>query len=479
MDRLACISVPSLALQVALRRFPPGYSEALALVAQDRPTSALVHLNRAARDQGLRVGMRYSEALSVVPDLRAVTVSEGDLQSAREEISGLLARWSPTVEPCPFDPDCFWLGTVGLERLLGNEVQWGTGVRKALALARYRSVVVIGSTRGGTYVGAKTRHRSAVFRSLEAEDRVFQKAPATIFPVSARQRRLLGLLGLHTLISVFQVPAEELSRRLGADLVRPFRLLQSWSTLPLQSKESLPEKVRSRRFDPPVLDRQVLTRHLSLLMEELLSELRLRGRLLSEWKLVLTLESGQRSEEVIRPAEPTGELSLALRLLALRLEACPLPEPVAAVDFSASDAPQPPGSGELFSPPVVRDLGRGGEALALIRAQWGNEAVVRPVLLDSHVPELSFAWEAIDKLAPPRPTSPGMASAVRRVLRDGAALPGNPAGRRLGSPCRLRVSWGPSVLDREYWFLRNARSEVAWVSRDRLTGSFRWEGIVD
>lgn len=479
MDRLACISVPALALQVALRRFPPGYAEALALVAQDRPSSALVHLNRVARDRGLRIGMRYSEALTVVPDLRAVTVSEPELRLAREEIVALLARWSPAVETCPFDPDCFWLGTAGLERLLGDEVQWGTGVRRALELARYRCVVVIGSTRGGTYVGAKTRHRSAIFRSREAEDRVFQGAPATIFPVTVRQRRLLGLLGLRSLASVFQIPAEELTQRLGADLVRPFRLLQSWSTLPLQAQERPPEKVRSRRFDPPILDRQVLTRHLSLLLESVFSELRPRGRLLSEWKLVLTLESGQETEEVLRPASPTGEVPLALRLLALRLESCPLPEPVAGVVLTASDVPTPPGTGELFAPPVVRDLRRGGEALALIRAQWGNQAVVRPVLFDSHIPELSFGWEPIVRLSPPRPSPPVMAAAVRRILRDGSALPGNPAGQRLGSSCRLKVAWGPQVMEREYWFLRNARFEVAWVSRDRLTGGFRWEGIVD
>ena len=81
MDRLACIDVHNLPLQIALRNHSqPG---PLVLVREDKPTSPILQLNRAAAALRLRIGMRYSEALSIFADLRAVVVSAEDVMTGK------------------------------------------------------------------------------------------------------------------------------------------------------------------------------------------------------------------------------------------------------------------------------------------------------------------------------------------------------------------------------------------------------------
>lgn len=481
MDRLACISLPAFPLQVALGRLPPGRGSPLAVVKEDRPTSPIVHLNRAARDQGLRVGMRYSQALSVVCDLKAVTVSAGDLAAARQEVLEVLVRWSPRVEACPFDPASFWAGAGGLSGLYGTEAQWGSSIRSALADLGYRAVVVVGLTREGTYVLGRTRRRSTVVLTPGAERRALEQAPLSVFPLSGRSRRLLEKLGLTTLASVLKLPAEDLAIRFGPDLVQDLRALEAWKDLPIQAIPVPGAPVRVLRPGFPVSDRQALVPLVAPALENLLSELRRRARRLTTLRLVLRLESGDQVSQVIRTAEPTTDGAQVLRLLDLRLAHCPLPTAVTEIRLAFEDEAQPAALGELFAPPTVRDLTRGAEALALVRARWGNEAVVRAVLADSHVPEQSYRWAEVDRLTPARPGVPGarFPTAVRRLPGKAGPSGGNPAGKRLGSFCRLQSTATGTAIDRDYWFLRLSRGEVAWVSWDRLHQETRCEGMVD
>jgi protein ImuB len=425
--------------------------------------------------------MRYSEALSLSCNLKAVTVSKRDLASARLEILEILARWSPQVEACPFDQGSFWLGAAGLAGLYGTEAQWGVSIREALAERCYRAVVVVGQTRGGTYILAKLRRRSTVIRSEEAENRAMADAPLSVVPLTMRHRRLLNKLGLKSLAEVFRIPPEELSRRFGPDLLRDLRLLEGYAKLPLQNGPAPDELVLCRRLESPVSDRQVLLPLLERQLQEALPLLARRARLLTELRIVFVLESQDLVSEVLRPAEPTTNLTTLVRLLDLRLARSVFPTSVVEIRLSFHDVVLPPSSGELFAPPTVRDLRKGAEAIALIRARWGNSCVVRPVLVDSHIPERSFRWEEVESLFPPSPQQTGtpFPTAVRRVRLGTAAETENPTGQRLGRACRLRTASAEQVIDKDYWFLRNGRREVAWVSWDRLNKTPRGEAVVD
>jgi protein ImuB len=425
--------------------------------------------------------MRYAEALSIVCDLRAVTVSDQDREAARQEIRQVLVRWSPRIEDCPVDPGSFWLGAGGLSRLFGTEAEWGASLRKALGALRWQAVVVVGWTREGTFLLARHRRRSTVVRSPGAEARALGAVPLTVLPLTPRARRLLGRLGFSTWAGLSQASPGALARRFGPDLLAEVRKLQSLAVVPVQTEEPVPGVFRSRKLDFPVTDHQALADLLAAPLTEALGTLGRRGRLAAELRLAFSLETGDVVAEVLRPASPTADPKTLLRLAGLRLAQTVFGAGVVEIRLVLEDVPLPPGSGDLFAPPVVRDPVRGAEALALVRAQCGNASVVRAVLADSHVPGLSYRWEPTDRPGVPAPRPPvvPLLTAVRRVPLGPPADRGAPAGRRLGGPFRLQSGAAGDRIDREYWFLAGARGEVQWVYWDRLSRKAGWEGVVD
>lgn len=425
--------------------------------------------------------MRYSEALVLEPGLRAVTVTPQSLAEVRQEILEVLHRWSPAVEVCPFDQGGFWVSAGGLGALYGSESAWGASLREALADRNLRAVVVVGWTREGTYILARSRRRSAVVRTVQAEEAALSRAPLKAFPLALRPRRLLDRLGIRTWADLTRIPAGDLIRRFGPDLAAEVRRLRDWSTLPLQTPEVREPWTGERRFDSPVTDRNLLALELLEPLNGVLAGLDARGRLASEWRLVLEFEDGPRAAEVLRPADPTLRRRTWQTLLELRLARLEFRSGVTGVRMAVLEVPLPPCSGDLFAPPPVRDKKRGGEALALVRARWGDSAAVRPVLVDRHLPEHSYQWEPI--LRPsgpqPKPPAPGEGAAVRRVPIQRGSLGSSPAGQRFVGPCIFTLDTPEGPVDREYWFLRTVRKEVHWVSWDRLEKKAVWEGVVD
>jgi protein ImuB len=320
-----------------------------------------------------------------------------------------------------------------------------------------------------------------LIRSPEAEDRVTQGAPLAVFPLALKSRRLLEKLGIRTLKALSTLAEADLVPRFGPEFLQDLRQLEVLTTLPLQNEEEAPPLTLSARLEAPALDHGRLFPVLEVLLSQAFDLLAPRGRLLAELRLVFVLESGAVITEVLRPAQPTAHRPTLVRLADFRLSRQDFPEPVAELRIGVSDVKAPPSTGELFAPPVVRDELRGAEALALIRAQWGNDAVVRPVLVDHYAPELSYRWESVDGLTPSTPAGAASgSSAVRRVFWSGPTHE-NPSGQRLSGPLVLQVTAVEPTppIDREYWFLRDRRGEVVWVSRDRHTGQPSLEGWVD
>ena len=70
MDRLACVDVRALPLQLLLRRHPDWAAHPVAVVAEDKPQGLILWVNEKAHRAGLLPGFRYAAGLSLASDLR-------------------------------------------------------------------------------------------------------------------------------------------------------------------------------------------------------------------------------------------------------------------------------------------------------------------------------------------------------------------------------------------------------------------------
>jgi protein ImuB len=184
-----------------------------------------------------------------------------------------------------------------------------------------------------------------------------------------------------------------------------------------------------------------------------------------------------------------------LDLVRLRLESVGLAAGVIEIDLEASGQPATPEQMQLFTEHQQRDLDAGNRALARLRAELGDGAVVRAVLRKGHLPEARFSLERMERLQTPRPRQVDVPTLVRRVFSRPQALPPAPrpshddgwliSGVVRGSvadqtgPYILSGGWWVREVRRDYYFVETRRGELLWVYYDRRRRGWFLHGRVE
>ena len=536
MPPTACVDVGALPLQLLLRRHPGWQRQPVAVVSEDKPLGTVVAVNRRARAAGVRVGMRYAAALTLVSHLHAGTISPDELAVGVRLIRKRLLTISPRVEwggSDWADPGVFWLEAAGLRRHYPSGVALADTIGRLLRAAGLVAAVVLGHTRLGTYLLARESVAHSGFRPRVVDDEAGERAaiaalPLDRLPLEPAARDLLEKLGVATVEHFLRLPYGELLRRFGAPVAELHRTACAAPAVPVQGSGAPLPLLQRRRLTYRASDAERLLRHCRVLLDRLLDRLQQGERAVTELQLQLLLEDGSRRHESIRPASPTRRRRLLLDLLALRLRALDLTAGVEELAIDARHTPLPGGQGELFRTSSRRDPAAGAAALASIRAEFGNAAVACAVLKEAHLPEAQYRWQPVDRLveAQPRPLTAPAIPLVRRVLacpqpivaarRPETALAGparfgprhSDAGRcdpahtgarrahRHCGPFLVSSGWwwastGPTGdgprhggapdghADRAYYFINSADGAWEWVYYDRLTRRWYRHGWVE
>ncbi|MDE0445785.1 MAG: hypothetical protein OXH96_03855 [Spirochaetaceae bacterium] len=458
MPPTACVDVGALPLQLLLRRHPGWKRQPVAVVSEDKPLGTVTAVNRRARAAGVRVGMRYAAALSLVSHLHAGTISPAELATGVRLIRERLLTISPRVEwggSGWADPGVFWLEAAGLRRHYPSGDALADTIGRLLRSAGLVAAVVLGHTRLGTCLLAQESVARGGCRPLVVADADGERAaiatlPLDRLPLEPAARDLLEKLGVATVEHFLRLPYAELLRRFGAPVAELSRTACAPS-LPVQGHDTPPPLLQRRRLTYRASDAERLLRHCRVLLDRLLDRLQQGTRAVAELQLQLLLEDGSRRHELIRPASPTRRRRLLLDLLALRLRALDLTAGVEELALDARHTPLPAGQGELFRTSQGRDPAAGAAALAGIRAEFGDAAVACAVLQESHLPEAQYRWQPVGTLPAPRPptvTAPGV-PLIRRVLarpQEIAVTGGRPRTRRRPRYC------GPFLVSSGWWY---------------------------
>lgn len=523
MDRLACVDLVALPLQLLLQRQPEWQNHGLpvAVVDEDRPQGTILWVNEAARRCKVHPGLRYAQGLSLASELRAATVSEEEIRSAVISLTQRLRRYSPRVEPSEQEPGLFWIDATGLERLhpsdQGGLSPWARAIVQDLRKVGYLAIAVaVGFSRFGTYAltrSSRVNPNDLLVCDTPAQEwALTREVPLCRLQLDPALREALEQLGVETVEHLVRLPSSGLLERFG-QAARQLHGLASGSLWdPLCPEPESPPPSAQIDLDHPEAD---LTRLLFLLkqaLDRLLCTLVDRRELLTELQLRLHLEARPPLEARVRPATPTLDGVQILDLVRLRLESASLTSSVKAIDLRAAVVPANADQLQLFARQPKRDLTAANRALARLRAELGEGAVVRAVLHEGHLPEATFSFEPFEELGCFIPECPGGAQGPE--LREPGVAQGDPvrqgACRRLvrrvlSMPERLstdrrrqipRSTVGPFIISggwwqspdgaaeahREYHFTLTRRGELLWVYLDRTgTQRPRWmlHGIVE
>jgi protein ImuB len=225
----------------------------------------------------------------------------------------------------------------------------------------------------------------------------------------------------------------------------------------------------------------IIQQHLDPLLARLAEE----GEVLRELQVRFFLERNEERTDRIRPAEATLDEALILDLLRLRLEGFPLTAPSREIGLTAHGSPASPQQVRLFLKAPKRDLAAADRALARIRAELGEEAVVRARLTEEHLPEARFAWEPLSHLSKARPGPEGRPALVRRLYsrHTSQGRPQREQVRHACGPYILSEGWWRSLdghgVHRRYYFLEAQSGALLWLYYDSLRQQWFVHGKVE
>ena len=498
-DRMACVELPAFPLQILLKRHLDWADRPVAVVDRDKPQGVILWVNEQARAARIRTGMRYSAGLSLAHTLHAGEVSPADVERGVAAIATRLHRFSPEVEPCRGEPGVFWLNASGLFHSPSVASPVGAGgspprSRRAAFGPQSRS-----ASRGSAPMPSPRPLTSGesvvVIRDLAGERVLAGRVRLSRLGIDPALRDNLHKLGVHTVRAFLQLPAGGSpspfrSGRRNACIGSPLGDL--WAPLrPLCHPEPL---VARHDLDDPEIDAVRLLFHIKRLLDRLLAIVAARHEALAELTLHLQLDRAGAHTERIRPAAPTLDVVQLMNLVRLRLESLALGAGVIELHVTGRAVATTAVQQGLFVERPRRDRTAAERALARVRAEFGDEAVVRALLSEAHLPEARFAWELVETVPFPEPREVACRPMVRRIHAYPVALPPvsrpEPGGRLvrggetgyvrdLAGPYLVSGGWWRSAVHREYYFVRMQDGDMLWIYYDRPRRRWRCQGQVE
>lgn len=484
--RVACLDIPALPLQLVWRTEPELRAHAVVVIDDDRPAGNVLWASERARAVGILPGQRYAHALSLHGGLRARVVPAETIAEAIVELRTALHAVSPRVEPG--EPGTFWLDGDGLERIFGTGTAWGIAIQRAITTLGFTGAIVVGFSRFATYAIARAMRGGAKVLRTDADERAAASAVALArLDVDPKLRDALARLGVTTLGEMVRLPGGGILERFGREAHRLYQLAagERWDPLvPEPPPEAPDERVV---LDDDLDDIEQLVFVLKPAIDRLLDRLAARGRALTALHVELVLRHAVGHTEIradcIKPAAATLDGRSLVRLVHLRFTGMPPLAPVNAARVWADEVAASREQLAMFAAKPRRDLRAADEALARVRAELGDDAVVRAVLREGHLPEASFGWERLHHVVPASPDRRLVHPLVRRVHArpqvlplqarqvrdDGWLLSGLEQGAvvRILGPYVVSGGWWAHELHREYHFAEMRRGDCLWVFFDR------------
>jgi protein ImuB len=495
VDRLACVNIIAFPLQLLLRDHPDWIDCPAAVVAEEKPQGTILYVNKKAREAGIVPGLRYAAGAALAATLRAGAVSAVEIEKEVKSLAERLLQFTPEVEPSADEPGIFWLGATGLDRLYPALDPWVSAISAALKETGFYSTVVAGFTRFGAYALAKARRRSMVIAAPSIERDLARRVPLSRLDLEPRFRDTLLKLGVKTVGAMLALPASGIRERFGPEAHRLHRMASGELWAPLQPHQPCEPVSKKFIFDNAEDDVTRLLFLAKTMLHSLLERLAGRQQALTEISLRLQLERSGWREDIIRPAAPTLDITQLMDLIRLRLEGIELAAGICEIELTVYGTLAAKEQLRLFAGHAGRDLAAANRALARLRAEFGEESVVRLRLLNEHLPEASFTWEPAAEvvLAKPREVDQKQLvqrQLVRRVFTDQIALKPQKNGPRLpqaeGQVLRLigpytfsGAWWGEVDEHRDYYFAETVQGSFLWIYLDLKQHRWFLQGRVE
>jgi protein ImuB len=414
----ACVYAREFPAQAMLRLRPELHEKPCAILAGEPPLQAVCAMNRKARSLGVFHGMTKVEleTLPGVAQLRRSTVEE---QTARIALLEGAGTFSPRIEDRTQDGSfCCVIDIAGTEKLFGSPpILSGALESRLKALGISGSIAISANFHAALCLARGLCSRSAILIVPPGtESTALASCPLSVLELPEQQAETFSLWGIRTLGMLAELPEKELIARMGQAGKRYRQLARGEFQhffLPMEAALVLEERME---LDAPVEVFEALLFAVGVMLEQVTRRAAARVLALASVTLTLMLEGGTSHARTVRPALPSNDRQLWIKLLHLDLELHPPQAAVLALRLKADPGSTSKVQLGLFSPPVPDPL-RLDVTLARIRAIVGEGNVGCAVLKDTHKPDELYLRPFAAASSFPAQQAPAISRAAMRQLR--------------------------------------------------------------
>ncbi len=455
-----------------------------------------------AQSKGVHVGMTLAHARSLLcghrAEIREFTPHE-DSQALRR-----LALWSLRFTPIVAvdEPDGLLMDLAGCEHLYGGEVPLVQRIAHALDRLGLQHRIAVGPTYSAARAVARfTNERITCFHEDGLQDML------AAFPIEALQIETavcdaLNAVGVERAEQLLTLPRDALTARYGSGLLRRIDQTLGTATELIQPVREAEPFAVSYVFDGPILNLAAIEATARELLQSLARKLKSAG--LGIVCLALRLLRIDTPPETMTWtfAHPTHDSQHVWSLLRPRLERVHLGFGVEVILLQATRT----ATVQVMQNTLWADDGIGVNDVALGKLfdqlidHLGPQAVTRPVLCESHIPEASFRLAHFDETSRTKSqTSFAIDSAIRpsrlfdplQMAQVIALVPDGPPAQIVWRGQTLAVLscvgperilfpwWSHHPLDnqavqevRDYFAVQDEHGRWLWLFRRASTGQW-------
>jgi protein ImuB len=388
IELYACLYAKEFPAQSLLRLRPELRDKSCVVMDGQPPLQQIYSLTRKARTLGLVHGMTQVE-VETFPGVTVLLRSRKEETAVKSIVLECAGAFSPRIEEkCEDSEFLCVIDIAGTERLFGSpELLASNLLTRVRALGITARIVVSRNFDAAVAFAKGLPPRTAVTIIPAGEERAaLAPLPLTVLHLSEEQRETFGLWGIRTLGMLADLPEKELIARMGKTGKHLRQLASGEMTHLFQPVEPAFDLEERMELDFPVEDRDALLFVVNMMLEQLIFRATARVLALASVTITLNLEAGMTHLRTIRPALPTNDRQLWVKLIRLDLEAHPPQAAILALSVAAEPGSTSKVQLGLFSPQLPEPA-RLDVTLARIRAIVGDENVGRAVLRDTHQPD--------------------------------------------------------------------------------------------
>lgn len=458
--RWACILLPQLALDGALRRCADPDAP-LALVAGAQQRRVLHAVNPAARALGLRRGLSLTAAQALAGSFATMTHDPDDEARWHRFLAAWAYRFSSQVST--HYSHALVIEIEGSLGLFGPWPRFEGQLREELTRLGFRHRIVAAPNPAAARALANA-HDGLAVAGMEPMRRALGQLPVQRAGFAADIATAFQRMGLRTLRQVWALPRAGLARRFPAAVLHHLDALLGERDVALAWYRP-PDRFAMRiELGYEVESSQALLFPLKRLTADLAAFL--AGRDGGVQRFALQLEHDGRAPTMVPVGllAPERDAALLFELARGRLEQAQVPAPVRAVALVAEQLPPfVPAHRELFDerPQQATSWEQLRERL---RARLGENAVHGLRAHEDHRPEAAWRTVAAGSSARGTPAAPGAMPSVRPGWLLATPIPLRGAAPRLLSAAeRIESGWWDGDIRRDYSVARLPTGQRAWV----------------